>query len=301
MKTIGNILNFAIVGAPKCGTTSLFASLSERSDISFLGKDSHLLGQDLELLKRDPAVNYKGIIDQFRNNQLIGDASVWYLYSKTAAQEIHELNPDCKIIICLRNPMELIPSLHNQHLKGGDESEIDLNKALNADHRNERIPRGVQFKYRPKYIDTVDFEQQIRRYTELFKQVLFVFHEDMKADFKDTVQRIEAFLGLDQRERINAIQSNKRQHIKHPDLLKTIKKKPILLKGVFRTLVPNKNWRHKIMTRAETAALTDSNINENQLISEENMEVVTALIQKQLPHLKELTGRDCSNWLKVME
>ncbi len=57
MNTLSNILNFAIVGAPKCGTTSLFASLSERSEISFLGKDSHLLGQDLELSNRDSSFN----------------------------------------------------------------------------------------------------------------------------------------------------------------------------------------------------------------------------------------------------
>lgn len=301
MNTLSNILNFAIVGAPKCGTTSLFASLSERSEISFLGKDSHLLGQDLELSKRDSSRNYQEIINQFQKNQLIGDASVWYLYSKTAAQEIHELNPDCKIIICLRNPKELIPSLHNQHLKGGDESEMDLNQALKADLSNERIPHGVQFKYRPKYLDAVDFELQIKRYTRLFSKVLFVFHEDLRTDYNQTVQGIEEFLGLDKRELISAIQSNKRQQIKHPELLKTLKKKPKLLKSVFRTLVPSKSWRHKIMERAETASMTDSTTNENQLISEENMEVVTALIQKQLPHLKELTGRDCSNWLKVME
>ena len=189
-------MNFAIVGAPKCGTTSLFQSLSERKDISFLGKDSHLLGQDLDLLLRDSSLNYQNIITQFKTGVLIGDVSVWYLYSKSAAQEILELNPKSKIIICLRNPLELIPSLHNQHFKGGDEPEHDLNKALSADFNNEDIAKGVHFGHRPRYIDSVNFPLQIQRYTERFKDILFVFYEDLQMLLGDFCFILHLFLSF---------------------------------------------------------------------------------------------------------
>ena len=158
---------------------------------------------------------------------------MWYLYSETAAQEIHELNPSAKIIICLRNPLELIPSLHNQHVKGGDESEPDLNIALTNDFKLESIAAGVHFKQRPRYADVVNFGQQISRYTERFDNVLFVFHEDLKLNYAKSIQRIEGFLGLEIRKDITEMEQNKRQQVVNPALVNVLKKKPAFIKVFF--------------------------------------------------------------------
>jgi hypothetical protein len=41
-----------------------------------------------------------------KDKKIRGEASVTYLYSKSATREIYELIPDAKIIISLRNPIE---------------------------------------------------------------------------------------------------------------------------------------------------------------------------------------------------
>jgi len=294
-------LNFAIVGAPKCGTTSLFHSLNERDEISFLGKDSHLIGKDLDLLLRDHSIDINEAMDQHPNDSLIGDVSVWYLYSTSAAEEIFELNSKAKIIICLRNPLELIPSLHNQHFKGGDESDPALDSALENDFRSGPVSKGVHFRQRPRYADVVNFGEQISRYTRLFDQVLFIFHEDLRSNYKGTVQKIEEFLGLTQRENIAEVSQNKRQNVTNPALIRAITQKPAFLKSVFRIVIPSKKARHKIMEAAKNSALSEDPDPTSIQLTEENRKVICELIEKQLPLLKELTGRDCSNWLKEQD
>lgn len=297
MTRLKNILDFAIVGAPKCGTTSLFHSLNERQEVAFLGKDSHLLGKDLDLLLRDHDLNISAVLDQFEVGPLIGDASVWYLYSKLAAREIHSLNPNARIIICLRNPLELIPSLHNQHLKGGDESIADLNLALSRDFEGMTISEGVHFRTRPRYLETVDFVPQIERYKDLFSNVHFVFYEDLKSNYQKTINHLESFLGLVPRDHVEKVETNKRQSIKNPGLVKVLKKKPAFLKSVFRTAVPSKKLRHKLMTKAMDSAMADDVNTTEVTIDPGNREQIIEAIEKQLPLLKELTGRDCSYWL----
>lgn len=44
------------------------------------------------------------------------EASVWYFFSQTAAEDILQMNSDAKFVVCLRNPIDMAPSLHAQAL-----------------------------------------------------------------------------------------------------------------------------------------------------------------------------------------
>ena len=271
--------------------------MNQREDLAFLGKDSHLFGQDLDLVLRDHNKSPLQVLSAYNGDYLLGDASVWYLYSESAAQELHNINPNCKIIICLRNPLKLIPSLHNQHLKGGDESVADLNTALESDFNGDSIPLGAHFKRRPRYLDSVAFDAQIKRFKDQFYDVHFVFHEDLKQNFGEVVNGIENFLGLDERQVVPKVEVNTRQDIKKPKLVNVLKRKPAFLKSVFRTVIPSKSLRHKIMTKAMDSAVETAHPENHMELSDKNGTIIRESIQKQLPFLKELTGRDCSHWL----
>lgn len=43
----------------------------------------------------------------------MGKASIWYLYSERAVEEIGEFDPQAKIIVMLRDPVEILHSLHS--------------------------------------------------------------------------------------------------------------------------------------------------------------------------------------------
>ena len=78
--------NFFIIGAPKCGTTALARYLSEHNDIFMCQpKEPNYFSSDLPM--RQPGVES---IDEYLNLfsdaddscKAVGEASVWYLYSK---------------------------------------------------------------------------------------------------------------------------------------------------------------------------------------------------------------------------
>jgi hypothetical protein len=87
--------DFFIVGAPKCGTTAMQDYLSQHPEIYMSkARELHFFGSDLRFSYERPGeVEYLSYFESATNEKRVGEASVWYLYSKQAAGEIKELNP----------------------------------------------------------------------------------------------------------------------------------------------------------------------------------------------------------------
>ena len=98
--------DFFIVGAPKCGTTSLYDYLSQHPQIFMpFHKEPLYFGADLHRrYGRMSAVEYAALFRDARAYQHVGEASTWYLYSATAAREIFEASPGARIIIGVQVP-----------------------------------------------------------------------------------------------------------------------------------------------------------------------------------------------------
>ena len=76
---------------------------------------------------------YQSLFDGARPDQLTGEASTWHLYSKDAARNIKAANPEARIIIMLRDPVEMLYSLHGRRHYGGSEDLADFAEALAAE------------------------------------------------------------------------------------------------------------------------------------------------------------------------
>ena len=127
--------NFFIVGAPKCGTTSMNAYLKQHPDIFVPErKELHYFGSDLAF-QRDSFLEeaYSKHFENWEDQKVGGEASAWYLYSERAAEEIHQFNSDAKIIIMLRNPADMVHAHHSQAMYVGGESITNFDEALDAE------------------------------------------------------------------------------------------------------------------------------------------------------------------------
>ena len=91
--------NFFIVGAPKCGTTSLHEYLQRHPDVFMpFFKEPHFFGSDLVRLPlsrqfRAKPGRYLKLFRDARGEKRIGESSPWYLASQRAADEIHAYDP----------------------------------------------------------------------------------------------------------------------------------------------------------------------------------------------------------------
>ncbi|MDE2858815.1 MAG: lysylphosphatidylglycerol synthase domain-containing protein [Chloroflexota bacterium] len=199
--------NFFIVGAPKCGTTSLHEYLQRHPDVFMpFYKEPHFFGSDLEGSRfrqfRDQPERYLKLFRDARGEKRIGESSPWYLSSRRAAEEIHAYDPQAKIIIMLRNPVDMMYSMWSQFRYSGNEQIETFEAALDAEperRRGERIRRAAHCVSGLYYRDMACFSDQVGRYFDLFgrENVKVIIFDDFKSDTAAVYRDVLEFLDID--------------------------------------------------------------------------------------------------------
>lgn len=192
-----------IVGAPKCGTTALAHYLAQHPQVAFSKpKEPHHFATDLPGLRRSTTLEeYCAFFTPNAQSRMLIEASVWYLFSRTAAEEIMKMRPDARFIIMLRNPVKMLPSLHRQLVNAFDEDVGDFSAAwrLSAERAAGRsIPKRCRAPSTLVYTETAAFAAMLRRFWQVVprEQTLVMFQEDMNADTGRTYRRALDFFGL---------------------------------------------------------------------------------------------------------
>ncbi len=114
---------------------------------------------------------YLELFSDARPEQIIGEASTSYLWSRTAAQGIAQVAPDARCIAILREPASFLRSLHLQLVQTHVESEKDLRRAFSlrgGAARGRHVPRRSHRPQLLQYSEHVRYAEQLRRYEALF-------------------------------------------------------------------------------------------------------------------------------------
>jgi len=206
--------NFFIVGAPKSGTTSLHNYLSQHpeiympkyKEINFFAKDH--IKEELEnsgnflnkfsLIPKD--VNeYLNYFKKINNEKIAGECTPWYMTSDVDAKEIYNFNPNSKIILIIREPVEMLYSLHSQLLFVDIEKEEDFQKALKL----EEFRKNTEYKtyYRKSYLYYsyyITYKKHIEKYHKIFsKNLHIILFDNLKNNFNVTFKKLLSFLDVD--------------------------------------------------------------------------------------------------------
>jgi hypothetical protein len=129
MNTVPNIF---ILGAPKCGTTSVAAWLDQHQSV-FMHQPKEPHSFDTAYSYPDKIELEEALINFTANSDALwrGEASTWYLRSPEAVDNILKLSPNARFIVCVRNPVDMAISLHNQFYQHGIEPEKDFWESWN--------------------------------------------------------------------------------------------------------------------------------------------------------------------------
>lgn len=192
--------NLFLVGAPKCGTSALHDYLAQHPDV-FMSelKEPHYFCTDLAApyAVQDEAAYLDLFKDSSASALAVGESSATYLYSEVAAAKLHAFDANAKIIAMLRNPLEMMPSLHAQKLVNGTEDKKRFADALAAEKRRKagELPARGAF---PFYYDAAMYSGQLARYFALFPraQVHVIVFDDFKRDAKGVYNEVLSFLDL---------------------------------------------------------------------------------------------------------
>lgn len=302
MNDTTNIPDFFIVGAPKSGTTALNDFLQQHPDIYMAKKELHYFGSDLGVVQKKLTLSdYLSFFDKASKNQIKGEASVWYLYSQKAANEIKVFNPKAKIIILLRKPTEMIPSLHSQFIFNGDETEKKLEIAFEDDlerYKTNTANPTLSFKNRPTLIGSAMYYQQVRQYLNIFEEdkVHIILYDELKNNFSETYKQLLTFLDISNDFIPQQAKINSRKRVKNMKLHQ-INNNPLKrkkLKWIAHIAIPSKNIRHRLMEKIDRINIKEIQTDE---ISPLLKEKIIALTKTDIEKLSDLIGKDLSNWL----
>ncbi len=197
------IPNFFIIGAPKCGTTSMIHYLSQHPSVFVPSiKEPHFFNTDSTHRYFFTKDTYLSLFNKAKSqHSVLCDGSVWYLYSEKAIDNILSFNPNAKFLVLLRNPVDLFFSLHQELLFGGSENEQSATTAWKLqDERKKgnKIPVGCSDPALLQYGDTCKLGLQIKRaLTKINPQnILFITLDEIKTNPDKVYNNLLSFLYL---------------------------------------------------------------------------------------------------------
>lgn len=190
------------VGHPRSATGHVYRWLAGHPEIFMGRKELHYFGSDVGF--NDPPRSFENYVAHFAeagDARIVGDSSTWYLASERAADEIHAFQRGARIIVSLRDPVDMLRSLHAHLYANGDEDIPELRAALHAEpvRRNGQwIPGGSLPRIALHYRKTCCYAEQLRRYFDRFgrDRVHVVLFDDIKRDPGGTYRALLSFLGV---------------------------------------------------------------------------------------------------------
>lgn len=198
--------NFFIIGAPKCGTTSLAAWLSAHPQVYMSpAKEPHFFSTDLDPPRRRGVPSLEAYEALFRGageqHLAVGEASTGYLYSAVAVGNILRYVDAPRFVVMLRNPVEMAPALHEEQVYQGNEHVQDFRDAwdLQAERAQGRaVTRWCRNPALLLYGEWCRLGTQLER---LYRQVprervLVLLLDDVRQDPRREYLRVLRFLGV---------------------------------------------------------------------------------------------------------
>jgi len=292
--------NLFIVGAPKCGTTSLYRYLRDHPEIYMcVPKEPHYFGKDLRFrYPRKTLEKYLSYFKDAHKESYVGESSTSYLYSNEAAEEIKAFSPNARIIIMLRNPMDMMYSLHSQHLYTGNEDILDFRAALEAEKdrkAGKRIPRTAHSYYACLYRERAAFAEQVSRFLRVFgrENVHIILFDDLAKNAENVCKAVLSFLDLDTKISVDFSRYNPNRRVKSRLIQRFTRSYWTRRMGNY--LVPSRTLLRKIfLSIRRLNRRYESRPPMDAALRLELKQSFTAEIMK----LSRLIQRDLTDWLK---
>lgn len=293
--------DFFIVGAPKSATTYLDRCLRMHPDVFIpRRKEVHFFGADLTKIPNEYFVfdegSYLKLFKDAGDKQLIGESSVMYLYSRTAAREIKAFNPAAKAIIMLRNPVEMLYAYHSQLYWGAYEDIAEFSEALAAEaerKQGRRIPRFANMPDALLYREVGQYAEQVRRYFDTLGRdnVHVIIYDDLRRDPQGEYRKTLQFLGVnpDVQPELSKVNPNKRYRSR---AVQEFVARPPWPAHMLLRLLPSE-WRIillNLILRLNTV------FGERPRMDPEVSQQLTEYYREEIRQLGQLLNRDLSHW-----
>ncbi len=284
-------VNAIIIGAGRSGTTTLYQYLENHKDVCFSDiKEVHYFSvEDLYERGKD---YYHSFWNHCKDEKIKVAADTYLLIDKKAPQRIKEYNPEMKIIIILRNPVERAWSSYQYALNNGYVSE---NKSFIGSVNEEKYhiensdiakQNNLCHLWQSKYFEHISY------WSEFFprENILILKTGDLKEQPEKLLSKLADFLNITNFNiKDTEIKANKAAKAKSKMLQQFLLNRNNTVRAFLRTVLPEK-LKYKILHSKLPEKLSAANRKEVSYpaISDEERKFAEELLLKDTTRLKKV-------------
>ena len=204
----GALPDFLVIGAPKCGTTSLYYLLTEHPHIQpAAAKELHFFNSHFDL----GVEWYQGCFPRPTHkdgrNTITGEATPSYLFDLHAPERVAKVVPQARLVVLLRNPVDRAFSLYQMARRKGWETTATFEEAVGGEQTLRPLGKGetdpksndsLTLDDNSRYLSGGVYVDQLARWSTFFRdeQMLVLSSEDFSRHPEETLKRVLGFLEL---------------------------------------------------------------------------------------------------------
>lgn len=288
--------DFIIIGAMKCGTTSLWAYLDSHPGITMSEpKETNFFKTERDLARGLDW--YRSCFERGSGMRptLFGDASPNYTKAHAfpgVPERIARQVPGVKLIYVVRDPIERLLSHYMHNVAVG----------------REQLPLDQVIEPGSGYVQTSMYARQLREYREFFPDdaLMVVDVSDLGSKTLETVTGILRFLGIstDVAEEALAVRYHRSEVLRRPDPLQRRLPAERLRKIADRSLP--RSLRERMDKETVRSVLrpflprtwTDGEPVERPVLTDRQRESLVELFEPDIAELQSVTGLPSDTWLR---
>lgn len=281
MAILDKRVELMVIGAMKCGTTTLSDLLTRHPDVCFCSnKEPDIFSKDNNW--RENLANYHSLFSE--QNKRWVEASTSYTFyphfNKRIWKDLYEYNPDLKLIYLYRDPIQRCIS-HYMHVY----------ERAYIDHTLEDAIKKV-----PLIVNNSRYAMQVKPFIQQFgaKQVLLMDLSELAGERTSAIARIADFTGLslehfpaEEKSHKNSSLSQDKHDHKYDD-------PSIAVKGIL-SITPQPLKKKVWNTITGTGR---RGFDSKPELSAEWREAIVRLLESDILEFEKLTGRDLGHWFK---
>jgi len=277
--------NLFIVGVTRGGTTSLAEYLKQHPEvfipevkgIDYFGDIPH--PNFPQYFRNEKA--YLSLFKRVKDEKFVGDASHLFCL-RNAPERVKKFNPKSKIIILLRDPVEIIESFYAQ---GSIPNNVPIETSLKMETEDVKLLK-----------ENLEYSRNVRNWIKFFgkNNVYIILSEDMKKNPKKVFNELCDYLKIQKNCDIDFTIQNRAFKIKNKWLPFIINAIPVKLRLLIKGLFSRKQL---VKIRLRMARLTTARIIDPK-VSREMRKRLRKPYKEEIRKVSKLIGRDLSHWLK---
>ena len=187
-------IDFIGIGAPKCGTTWISACLAQHPEIGFANdKEVYYFADSLVRSYFHASFNHYARGPQWYHLQfpsskpaarIFGEYTVDYMYDPRSAERIFDYHPDIRILVALRNPVDMVYSWYWYNRVGLIANLPDTFEAAMAI---------------PAFRDLGCYDRALKPFFDRFPpdRIKILLYDDIRANPQDVLRDLFLFFGVD--------------------------------------------------------------------------------------------------------